>query len=905
MHDEMQRIFRFLTVLATAFVVGANSINAQTLQASHKHYSAVDGLSSNTISHIAQDDYGFLWISTWNGLSRFDGYNFYNYKTGAASRIPHLHNRIIDFVIDQRQNIWLRMYDDYVFVLKRSTDQLIYPFENISGGENFRCKHPLMVTSSGDVCIIVEGVGLYKMRIENGAITSQLITTNGLEVTAMAEGYQNDIWLGTDQGIHRMDAGNLTVERKGVFLDERITCMVSNGFNVYAGTQSGKILTYAYGQEPKVLREGNSPINFIMSGSHGLIWFSDDRFGASYYDPETNKERLFTQTVKTPDYDGFGGYFHETNNIVWVRMNHGGFGYYDRESDDVRYFYNDPDDVWSLSNSVYASLELKEGIIWESTSRRGLEKLELITNNIERRQLVEDKTSSLDNEIRALYYDKRRKTLMVGNKQGSMFLIHDNGSRQEITHDSQGNPLGRVYGVTGDSRGNVWMSSKDHGMFRMTYGEKGYNIVNYRHHDNDSTSLADNRAYQSQEDMAGNIWVATYGGGVNLMLKGTESFIRPEDMRGYPMSTYRKVRTIAMDRDGTIWAGTTDGVLLMRYENGHVVINKLEPSEEEPEKFLQSNDIVCLARDASGRMWLGTNGGGIAHEIGVDSDGRRLFENFGTEDGLTSEEIKSITFDLDGTVWFSADYTISSYDPVKRIFSSFSILEGVDETMCSENSAITLPNNNVLIGTLDGYYVIDKEKLTTAMGSLLKLRFTDFWIDDVLQSPRFTNLYDYYVPDAHQVTLPTGASKITFRFASLNYQLQHRVHYQYMLEGYDSDWQHADKRRMAIYEDLPSGTYVLKVRAFLQESPDKYDERTIEITVPGHILISQGAIWVYMVLGIVLCAGLLLFYQRFLLRKLRAKGLATDKPQNQDDEQQDEQTEEEEEEKTDAYEIIE
>lgn len=905
MQKGIRHIYRFLAALATVFVVGSGNADGQALQASHTHYSALDGLISNTISHIKQDDYGFLWISTWNGLSRFDGYNFYNYKTGAASHIPHLHNRIIDFVIDQGQNIWLRMYDDYVFVLKRSTDKFVYPFEGISGGDSFRCKHPLIVTSNGDVCVIVEGVGIYKMRIEGDVINSQLVTTGGLEVTSMAEGYQNDIWLGTNQGIHRMDASNLTVERKGVFVDEYITCMVSNGFNVYAGTQSGKILSYAYGQDPKVLRDGTTPINYIMAGSHGLIWFSDDRFGASYLNPQTGEERLFTQTVKTPDYDGFGGYFHEMNNIVWVRMNHGGFGYYDREKDEVCYFYNDPDDVWSLSNSVYASLELKEGIVWESTNRRGLEKLELITNNIERHQLVENATSSLDNEIRALYYDRAHKTLLIGNKRGSMFLIGDDGSRREITSDSHGNPLGRIYGVSGGNNGNIWLSSKDNGLFRMTYNGGNYSIVNFCYNENDSTSLSDNRAYQSQEDMHGNIWVATYGGGVNLMLKGSDHFIRPERMRGYPSEGFRKVRTITMDRNGLIWAGTTDGVLLLKYENGHVELNKLEPSNEEPDKFLQSNDIVCLERDASGHIWLGTNGGGLSREIGTDNEGRYLFDNFGTEDGLPSEEIKSVTFDDQGIVWFSADYTLCSLDPKKRILSTFSILEGVDETMCSEGSAITLPNNNIIFGTLDGYYIVDKEKLTTSAGSLLKLRFTDFWIDNVMQSPRFTDLYDYYVPEARHVTIPSGASRISFRFAALNYQLQHRVHYQYMLEGYDDDWQHADKHRIVSYTDLPSGTYVLKVRAFLQESPDKYDERSIEITVPGHFLLSGGATWIYLIVAVVVFVILLILFQRYELRRLKAKGrLVSDDSQKQDEEERNEEGEDEEE-KTDAYEIIE
>ena len=98
----------FLSLIAT---VCLQSASAQQLQASQSHFSTENGMSSNAIAGIYQDDYGFLWIATWNGLSRYDGYNFYNYRTGNGSRIKNLHNRIYDLAIDQSQNIWMRMYD--------------------------------------------------------------------------------------------------------------------------------------------------------------------------------------------------------------------------------------------------------------------------------------------------------------------------------------------------------------------------------------------------------------------------------------------------------------------------------------------------------------------------------------------------------------------------------------------------------------------------------------------------------------------------------------------------------------------------------------------------------------------------------------------------------------------------
>lgn len=96
-------------ITSIALVAIIQHASAQQLQATLSHFSTEDGLCSNNVEQIVQDDYGYIWLGTWNGLSRFDGYNFYNYQTGNRSRIKNLHNRIQKMVIDQSQNIWMRM----------------------------------------------------------------------------------------------------------------------------------------------------------------------------------------------------------------------------------------------------------------------------------------------------------------------------------------------------------------------------------------------------------------------------------------------------------------------------------------------------------------------------------------------------------------------------------------------------------------------------------------------------------------------------------------------------------------------------------------------------------------------------------------------------------------------------
>ena len=848
-------------------------MRAQHLQATLSHYSTADGLPSNAISYLTSDDYGYVWIATWNGVSRFDGFNFYNYKTGIHSGIPGLHNRLDCIIVDQAQNVWMKMYDGRIFVINRQTDCIIDPLANVSGHEDYRVDYFFNphVTSTGDVLVSYGNNGFYKFHLDRTGLKGDIVNTEGLIVKSVAEGYHNDLWIGTNKGVHRMNPSNMALESKGFLTDEDVTQLTSNGYNIYAGTTSGKIIQFSYGDEPQLVYDWRHPITGIFVDSHGLLWFSDNEDGCMRLNRETGNIKRFIQRTMVPEFTSRGAEFSEALGVVWVRMNHGGYGYYNRENDEIEYFHNDPSNPWNLSNTVNARLEMNDGVVWESTIRRGFEKLEILKNNIPRTHLVPGAENTMENETRALYYDAQQQLLLIGNKKGTLFLIDKHGNQQTLTHDSKGEPFGRFYGISGDSKGNYWLCDKDKGVYKMTpNANDGFTITNFHHDEDDLWSLSSNNAYQAVEDRHGNIWVATYGGGVNILVKkkdGGYHVYSPQNMlKKYPQHSYQKVRTIEMDKDGYIWAGTTDGILIMTLKGDKFSATPLT-APSDPLKGLSSNDIICLRRDQEGVMWVGTNSGGLSRTTSKDDNGCWQFENYGIESGLPSEEIRSITFDNKGNVWFATDNILCSFDTQKKILTTFSSLDGVDDTMCSENAAISLPGGKIIFGTLDGYYTVDRNNLINKTGSLLKLRITDFFLNDEQQSPRLNETFDYYVPESRSVKLPQHGGVFSFRFAALNYQLQHRTHYQYRLLGYESEWKNADKDRIASYSDLPAGTYLFQVKAFLLESPENYDLRTMEVVIPPYFLLSTSAVWLYLFILMVIGIAGLWWYQEQLRKK--------------------------------------
>ena len=850
----LNKYVKILLISVVILIMGVKDACGQHLEAALSHYSADEGMSSNTISDIEIDGYGFIWIASWNGLSRFDGYHFNNYHTGNTSGIPLLHNRIERIYFDHSQNVWMAMYDGRVFVLNRHTDQIINPLIGVKDYENIKTRRHLFVDSNGSVYAIMHHVGIFILQLENNRILRKHIPIpNGMTAYAITERKKGELWVGTNKGIYRLNVEKKELQQTALVEEEVVTSLFTRDNTVYAGTQSGKIISFNHPSETHVLAELQIPISSLFVDSKHLVWFSQDAQGISRLNQETGNVKSFTQKVMVPQFDVKGADVKEAGGIVWISMNHGGFGYYNRETDEVEYFHNDPSNSWNLSNTVHAFAPLPEGVIWESTSRRGLEKLEILKNTIVRKKLFAEGIG-FTNEIRAFYYDKSRGVMLIGNKANALAIFNKYGNRTDITTDDKGQPLGRIYGISMDSKGNYWICCKGNGVFKMTPHGNGYSFTHFIHQDNNSNSLNNNNAYYALEDKYGNIWVATYGGGINIIVpqpNGTYRILNGDNtLTNYPSDTYRKIRTIAIDKKGNVWAGTTDGLLSMSYKQNRFIINILKNCND-PNFMIGSNDIVCMGCDKYGSMWIGTNGGGLCHTIGTDENGNWMYENFGSRNGLPSDEIKALTFDQKGHVWFSTDRVICSFDTERRIFSTFTLQDGVDDTMCSECGAIALPNGDILFGTIDGYYFIDHRKLSSTKGALLKLQITDFLINDAIVTPRWNDDFDYYIPESKSVELPNHNSVFAFRFASLNYQLQHRVHYQYMLEGYETEWQNADKTRTVTYSGLPTGTYRFKVKAFLMEAPENYDMRTIEVKVPPFWLFSDIAVWIYLIIAVI------------------------------------------------------
>src|SRR5690606_33696385 len=125
-------------------------------------------------------------------------------------------------------------------------------------------------------------------------------------------------------------------------------------------------------------------------------------------------------------------------------------------------------------------------------------------------------------------------------------------------------------------------------------------FVNFKHDSQDPTSLSDNRIYAITQDRRGNLYIGTYGGGLNIKRKySTNTFevVRP------PQISSNYIRTLFEDSKGNLWVGTLHGLNLMRAEEDTFKVFKSDPKDS---NTISGNIITSIIEDRRNNIWIGT-----------------------------------------------------------------------------------------------------------------------------------------------------------------------------------------------------------------------------------------------------------------------------------------------------------
>lgn len=456
-----------------------NNLEANTTY-SFQHYSVDDGLSQNTVMAITQDHKGFMWFGTWDGLNKFDGYQFTVYKSYPGDNSQITTNRIDFIKEDQAGYIWFQTYDDRFHRFNPRMETFVsLPGKAEHTIAQGRYAGYFLETNPGEIWIITETNGIIRAipDEETDQLTFIEYSTHSDHklqsdhINFIEKDKENNVWAGTDKGLHcikpdgeirfyqpnsvksennfcaayicndeiwfgtadgvlwRYSDADLHFERISLKTEGRITDLemidkryliattANDGFYVY-DIQKSELDNYSSANEASIKSDH---FTSITADSYGLAWLVSDQLGIFRFNPKDASLKHFQPKVDAVHSASLMPnhiLFEDVNHRLWVNPQGGGFSWYNRDEDRLEYFFNEPESAeCRFSNIIHTAYSDDKGHLWLSTYNKGLEKIISIHSQF---QLIKPETkwnTLTSNEVRTLK-ETSDGFLIVATKDG-------------------------------------------------------------------------------------------------------------------------------------------------------------------------------------------------------------------------------------------------------------------------------------------------------------------------------------------------------------------------------------------------------------------------------------------------------------------------------------------------------
>lgn len=871
-----------------------------------EHYSTEDGLPQFCITDIIQDRKGFMWFATWDGFSKFDGYTFRNFKVRRGDIHQMRSNRIRHIQEDNYGNIWLHSYNDeaYCFNSHTETFREVEALHNNINKASFQLSHIkicpsgktwLISKNNGCICITdsllsaqiynLETERLKSNRIyrifEDKGFNSWILTDNGLSLIKYGqtetipfffENKQNDsnqrffsaielpdqIWFGCNKGriwkytkatgkfdiFQTPSCSNLTAIKQ-FSPNELIITSSDDGFFVY--NIKNNVFRHYNTSTNKEL--GSNKIRALFLDSQQQFWFETEGLGIYKFNTKNNEIRYYFVEINDPAIETLPPASDIVEDIygqIWVQPRGGGFSFYNKTTESLEPFYNkesSPD--WQFSNILHSLYSDRQGNLWFCTRSHGLEKATFSNNSFKTIKINANIKSPVANDVRAVLQDKDKR-LWVATKDQHLTIYDEHYNllgyfSDKGVIDNSRSFSGVVYSMMQDNEDNIWLGTKTNGLFKIkkTTDPFRYQIEHFKKDPNDIYSISDNVIYSIYQDSRKNIWIGTYGGGLNLVKNNKEGNIRfinyKNNLKNYPIKNGARIRYITECKSGNLCIGTTEGLIMssLSFPSPDDIQYKLYTRIPGDGESLSNNDIHGIHCTKNGDLFLVTFGGGLNKVTEYDSKGFPLkFESYTMQEGFPSDVCLAVLEDENGQLWISMENNLIKFNPTTKESETFIEIKRLMSTNSfSEGSACKLNNHELVFGFSNGLLHFFPKKIKNS-SFIPYIAFTEFHLHNQLvpigekDSPLTKD-----INNTNELILSHNQHSFSIEFASLDFTSTNNISYAYKLEGFDHEWIYAHRKRVANYTNIPKGDYTFKVKSSNGEGIWVKNERSLPIKV--------------------------------------------------------------------------
>ena len=804
-----------------------------------------EGLSAGQVRNIVQDQQGFLWIATGDGLNKYDGYGFTVYRNRPGDSTSVSYNWIQRVFIDRQGTLWAGTFGGGLNRFDPDTETFSHYRHDENDRRSLSQDHvtALFEDTQGTFWVGTQSGGLNRFDRTSGLFTRYQhdpedegsLSSN--EIRMIYEDRQGTLWIGTGE------ASGTTPETGGL-----------NRFDRAAET----FTRYLYDpDDPSRLIDNR--VQALYEDSDGVFWVGTCQRGLHRFNRETETfTRVFLKEGELSRVDPAAGMegicqmvtiLHEDRaGAFWVGIFGSGLAQRDRVTGTLTAYTYDTDNPQSLgSNDVWSLFEDRQGTLWVSTLGGGVARVASASRFRQAMHDPDDPASLSHNDVAALHVDQAG-TLWVGTFNGLNSRDGATGAFARYLHDD------KIEAIVEDGSGQLWVGTQNSGLLRFdrTTGQ----ATRYLHNPDDPNSLRANHVSALLEDRAGRLWVATWGGGLHRFDRTTGTFasylLHPDKERGQ-LNNYARTRSLYEDQQGTLWIGSDKG------------FGRFDEEAEVIVPALDDGFTVGFLEDRAGRFWV------IAPGLGLLRFERETgsITYFNAGNGLPSNVVLNILEDDAGFLWLSANGGLSRFDPERETFKNFGTDEGLRSVLFNPGSQRSAAGT-FFFASPDGVLSfhpdqIDRDAQPPDM-ALTGLRVNNETVEHGSDTPLRKPM-----GRIDEVRLAHTQKDVAFEYVALHYTNPAGNQYQYRLDPYDEEWIDAGTQRLASYTNLDPGTYVFRVKGANSDGLWSEEEASVRLTIEPPWWRTWWAYGLYGLLGVtgLFVAGRL--QRRRLLNKERQR----------------------------------
>lgn len=742
------------------------------------HLSVSDGLSEDTVLAILQDQQGFLWFGTQEGLNLYNGYEFTVYQADPNDPESLSDASITAAVEAPNGDLWVGTYygglnrfdrqsEVFEHYLPDPNDPRALPTERIN---------TLLMSSEGELWVGTRA-GLSVMDSETQDFLTYTndpgnpASISNDEILSLYEDEEGHIWVGTQDGLNLFDPSHGTFTRllEGMISGaSRVNAITGDGDSgLWVGTSAGLFhfdrhsLTYkTYSHEssdPQSL--SSNDITALYLDHSGALWIGFAGNGLNLvteFTPETFKVIAYTHQdydVNSLSHDGIGVIFEDNGGIMWFGTLGGGINKANPDTRNFGYYQHKPGNLNSPSSDDITAMAFdgSRRSLWIGTADSGLDRMDLATGKFIHYEVKADSPGSLhSNQVLLLHIGPRGK-LYVSTAGGALQVYDpDIAGFSAVLPRNTGFPSdAETSAMTHDRDGMLWLSQASGELLKIDPASE--KIVRYR--------LETSQPPYLKDDMILDIYV---------------------------------------DNEGTVWLGT-ESQGLVRFDPGEntFAVYSVNGTTTGP----SHNSITNIYQDKDGILWLGTEGGGLNRFDPVA--GR--FTYYTIENGLPSNRVFGIARDPFNYLWLSTGNGLARLYPMSGLVRTYDTRDGLQGSTFNFNAYASGDDGALFFGGTNGFNAFYPSEITG----------NDYIPPVVITSVSlFNQVLATNISDCSAtLSLTHDQNFLSFEFAALDYTAPDHNQYAYMLEGLNDAYVNAGTRRYADYPNLRWGKYTFRLLA--------------------------------------------------------------------------------------------